>query len=152
MNLFKILWVVTWAWSFLTLEFMEAVRGQKHYISVHMFSSSHSASSAYQEMRSVITFSLHSASISWILELQLTIKCQTVWAVNSGELKGCHVDTSQLLSLTFGISHFESVQDLVVLWFFTSQLPFVITIEKSKGSKSNYNNGSYWYPSPHKPP
>ena len=29
MNLFKILWVVAWAWSFLTSEVMEAVRGQK---------------------------------------------------------------------------------------------------------------------------
>ena len=30
MNLFKILCIVTWAWSFLTLEVMKAVRGQKH--------------------------------------------------------------------------------------------------------------------------
>ena len=35
MNLFKILWVVIWAWSFLTSEVMEAVRGQKHYILAH---------------------------------------------------------------------------------------------------------------------
>ena len=35
MNLFKILWVVTWAWSFLTSEVMEAVRGKKHYIWAH---------------------------------------------------------------------------------------------------------------------
>ena len=44
---------------------MEAVRGQKRYSECTLwhlkptFGSSHSASSAYQEMRSVITFSLH---------------------------------------------------------------------------------------------
>ena len=35
MNLFKILWVITWALLFLTSEVMETVEGKKHYISVH---------------------------------------------------------------------------------------------------------------------
>ena len=30
MNLFKILCIVTWAWTFLTTKVMEALRGQKH--------------------------------------------------------------------------------------------------------------------------
>ena len=72
MNLFKILCVVTWAWLFLTSEVLEAVRGQKHHISTHTlaFGSSLSASSAYQRFtkKFYMTLSLHSASISWILE------------------------------------------------------------------------------------
>ena len=35
MNLFQMSCVITWAWSFLTSEVVEAVRGQKHHISAH---------------------------------------------------------------------------------------------------------------------
>ena len=79
-NLFKILCVVTWAWLFLTSKVMQAVWDQKLHILGHilhinsMFGSYPSASSAYQrftEMRSIITFDLHSASISQILEPSL---------------------------------------------------------------------------------
>ena len=53
MNLLQMSCMITWAWSILTSEVVEAVRGQKHHISVHTlanskFGSSHSASSAYQ--------------------------------------------------------------------------------------------------------
>ena len=52
MNLCIILWVVTWAWLFLTPMVMEAVRGQKRYSKrtlwhfISMFTSSHSTISA----------------------------------------------------------------------------------------------------------
>ena len=55
MNLCIILWVVTWAWLFLTPMVMEAVRGQKRYSERTLwyfnsiFDSSHSAISAYQK-------------------------------------------------------------------------------------------------------
>ena len=78
MNLLQMSFVITWAKSFLTSEVVEAVRGQKiiswrtlwHFNST--FSSSLSASSAYQRFTkksSVMTLSLHSASILRILEL-----------------------------------------------------------------------------------
>ena len=35
MNLLQMSCVITWAWSFLTSEVVEAVRGQKHHISTH---------------------------------------------------------------------------------------------------------------------
>ena len=35
MNLLQMSCVITWAWSFLTSEVVEAVRGQKHHISAH---------------------------------------------------------------------------------------------------------------------
>ena len=47
MNLLQMSRVITWAWSFLISEVVEAVRGQKH----HIFSSSCSASSAYQRFK-----------------------------------------------------------------------------------------------------
>ena len=47
MNLFKILWVATWAWLLLTSMVTEAVRGQESYSKCTLwhFNSSHSASS-----------------------------------------------------------------------------------------------------------
>jgi hypothetical protein len=55
MNLLQMTFVITWAWSFLTSQVVEAVWGQKHHISAHtlalwhsMFGLSQSASSAYQ--------------------------------------------------------------------------------------------------------
>ena len=51
MNLLQMSCVITWAWSFLTPEVVEAVRGQKRHISIlwhSMFCSSHSTSSDYQ--------------------------------------------------------------------------------------------------------
>ena len=70
----KFLWVVTWAWPSLTSQVWGLLEA-KNTIFPHTlwqfkstFGSSHSTSSSYQEMRSVITFSLHSAFISRILE------------------------------------------------------------------------------------
>ena len=73
MNLLQMPCVITWAWSFLTSEVVETVRGQKHHISTHtlafdsMFSASHSANSAYQRFKKWDQLWL-SASISRILE------------------------------------------------------------------------------------
>jgi hypothetical protein len=76
MNLLQISFVITWAWSLLTSEVVEAVRGQKHHISVHTLALNirfipqrqFCLPKIYQQMRSVMTLSLHSASISQILE------------------------------------------------------------------------------------
>ena len=76
MNLLQMSCVITWAWSFLISEFVEAVRGQKHHITTQTLAqrSDHPTApvllTKIQEMRSVMTFSLHSASISRILEPQ----------------------------------------------------------------------------------
>ena len=76
MNLLQIFCVITWAWSFLTSEVVEAVRGQKHHISAHTLALNvrfipqrqFCLPKIHQEMRSVMTLSLHSDSISRILE------------------------------------------------------------------------------------
>ena len=68
--------MITWGWSFLTSEVVEADRGQKHHISARTLALNvwfipqcqFCLPKIYQEMRSVMTFSLHSASISRILE------------------------------------------------------------------------------------
>ena len=69
MNLFKILCVVTWAWSFLTSEVVEAVRDIICWRTLWHFNSTFPQcqfclAKIHQEMRSVMTLSLHSASIS----------------------------------------------------------------------------------------
>ena len=78
MNLLQMPCVITWSWSFLTSEVVETVRGQKYHISGHTLAlrlnirfipqCQFCLPKIHQEMRSVITFSLHLASISWILE------------------------------------------------------------------------------------
>ena len=70
MNLLQMSCVRTWAWSFLTSEVVEAVRGQKLHFLANTLALllnarlSHVRCQFYQEMRS----SLHLASISRILE------------------------------------------------------------------------------------
>ena len=48
MNLLQMPMVITWTWLFLSSNVVEVLKGQKHHISAHTFSSSHSTSSAYQ--------------------------------------------------------------------------------------------------------
>ena len=75
MNLLQMSCVITWAWSFLTTQVVEAVKHQKHLISAHSLALYHSVhptapvllTKIHQEIRSVMTFSLLSASISQIL-------------------------------------------------------------------------------------
>ena len=74
-----ITWTITWTWSFLTSEVSEAIRGQKHHISAHILALLFNfrfipqrqfyLPKIHLEMRSVMTFSLHWASISRILVL-----------------------------------------------------------------------------------
>ena len=76
MNLFKILCVVTWAWSFLTSEVVEAVRDIICWRTLWHFNSTFPQcqfclAKIHQEMRSVMTVSLRSASISQNLEPSL---------------------------------------------------------------------------------
>jgi hypothetical protein len=69
--------VTIWAWSFLTFEVLDAVSGQKHHISMQTLALELNIRFIPQrqfclpkiwEMISVMTFSLHAASISQILE------------------------------------------------------------------------------------
>ena len=71
-------WVITLAWSFLTTEVVEAVRGQKHHILAHTLALQLNIQfipqcqfylpKFQQEILSLMILSLHSASMSQILE------------------------------------------------------------------------------------